>query len=166
MFRNVGGEQLAHQLSSGRLIRPRGSEGRAPALVPVDDVAGWARNLALDRPCHVGRLVANEDDLLWIPLVPQSEGSRSIRLERGTVVYANGRTSDPRGRLLEPESALSLFEDELPRRGLLVSRAWQLARSVDGATVAWIGRCKRPGCGEGSGGLAFDRLVPPGPPAG
>jgi hypothetical protein len=96
----------------------------------------------------------------WIPLVPKSVGLRAIRLDRGTMVDPSGATFPPLGRLLEPERPLSLFEEELPRAGLAVTRAWQVARGPDGNSVAWIGRRKRPGRGEGSSGLAFDELFP------
>jgi hypothetical protein len=77
------------------------------------------------------------------------------------VVDPSGVTLLPLGRLLEPERPLSLFDEELPRAGLAVTRARQVARGPDGSSVAWIGRRKRPGRGEGSSGLAFDELFPP-----
>jgi hypothetical protein len=97
----------------------------------------------------------------WIPLVPRSIGLRAIRLDRGLMVDPSGTTFPPTGRILEPERDLSLFEEEVPRAGLQVDRAWQVARTADGSSVAWIGRRKRPGRGEGSSGLAFDQLLPP-----
>jgi hypothetical protein len=97
----------------------------------------------------------------WIPLVPRSIGLRAIRLDRGVMVDPSGTTFPPLGRILEPERQLSLFEEEVPRAGLQVDRAWQVARTADGSSVAWIGRRKRPGRGEGSSGLAFDQLLPP-----
>ena len=97
----------------------------------------------------------------WIPLVPRSDGLRSIRLDRGTVASADGDGSRPLGRILEPERPLSIFEEEVPRSGVVVSRAWQLARTPDGRTLSWIGRRKRPSRGEGSSGLAFDQLTEP-----
>jgi hypothetical protein len=97
----------------------------------------------------------------WIPLVPRSVGQRAIRLDRGAMVDPSGATFPPLGRVLEPGRPLSLLEEELPRTGLEVDRAWQVARSADGRSVAWIGRRKRPGRGEGSSGLAFDELFPP-----
>jgi hypothetical protein len=99
----------------------------------------------------------------WIPLVPRSDGLRSIRLDRGSMVTDAGEPVLPLGRILEPERALSIFEEEVPRSGALVTRAWQVARTPDGRTIAWIGRRKRPGRGEGSSGLAFDQLTPPRP---
>lgn len=99
----------------------------------------------------------------WIPLVPRSDGLRAIRLDRGTMVSADGDVLRPQGRILEPERPLSLFEEEIPRSGIAVARAWQVARTPDGRTLAWIGRQKRPSRGEGSSGLAFDQLLPPQP---
>jgi hypothetical protein len=94
----------------------------------------------------------------WIPLVPRADGLRSIRLHRGTMVRGDGTEVRPLGRLLEPERPLMIFEEEVPRSGLLVTRAWQLARSADGRTWTWIGRWARPGRGEAASNLRFDAL--------
>jgi hypothetical protein len=134
---------------------------------PIDRYERWRSRLG--RAPQTGGAVA---DMLtyrlstevpdhWIPLVPRSDGLRSIRLERGTMVSSDGTSLLPLGRLLEPERALSLFEEEIPRSGVEVSRAWQVARTPDGRTIAWIGRRTRPGWGEASSGLAFDQLFPP-----
>jgi hypothetical protein len=72
------------------------------------------------------------------------------------------RSFPPLGRLLKPGRPLALFEEELPRSGLLATRAWQFARTASGASVAWIGRRTRPGRGESRSGLGYDRLAPPG----
>ena len=53
-------------------------------------------------------------------------------------------------------------EDEIPREGALVTRAYQLARWIDGTTYLWLGRRKTVGRGEGSSGLRFDTTEPPG----
>jgi hypothetical protein len=37
-----------------------------------------------------------------------------------------------------------------------VTRAYQLARWIDGGTYLWLGRRKTVGRGEGSSGLRFD----------
>jgi hypothetical protein len=133
-----------------RYERWRARVGDAPRAAAADGELLTYR-LATEVPDH------------WIPLVPRSVGLRSIRFDRGNVVSADGTTFPPRGRLLEPERPLSLFEEELPRSGLAVTRAWQLARGADGSTVAWIGRRKKVGRGEGSSGLAFDQLFLPPP---
>ncbi len=102
--------------------------------------------------------LANDPPDHWTPLVPRSAGLRSIRLERGEVVHGDGTGYPPLGRLLEPDRPLVLFEEELPRSGLRVTRTWQLARHADGRIATWLGRRSRPGRGESRSGLAFDRL--------
>ncbi|MQA91389.1 MAG: hypothetical protein GEU90_14360 [Gemmatimonas sp.] len=74
----------------------------------------------------------------------------------------NGRGSEvrPIGRLLEPNRDLRLFEEEVPRAGAHVIRAFQLARWSDGSTHLWLARHKRPGRGEGWSGLRFDVVEP------
>ena len=47
----------------------------------------------------------------------------------------------PRGRLLrEPGSPYFIFEEEIPRAGVYVERAWQRTRWIGGRTLTWIGR--------------------------
>jgi hypothetical protein len=98
----------------------------------------------------------------WIPLVPmQDEDRRSIRFRRGRLLAPSGGSTTapmPRGQVLEPGRPLSVFEEEIPRSGARITRAWQLARWVDGSTHLWIGRRKLSGRGEGSSGLRFDVL--------
>jgi hypothetical protein len=103
----------------------------------------------------------------WIPLLPvqvsEVGGRPSIRLRRGTLpADASDRTGEgvvtqrPQGRILEPDRELLLHDEEVPREGARVTRAYQYARGVDGSTYLWIGRRKRTGGGEGSSGLRFD----------
>jgi hypothetical protein len=95
----------------------------------------------------------------WIPLLPVQQGS-SIRLKRGVLPDLNGDgirgVLEPQGRVLEPGRELLLHDEEVPREGARVSRAYQYARWIDGSTHLWIGRRKQPGRGEGSSGLQFD----------
>ncbi len=127
-------------------VAAEGGPPQPPADLPPDT---FVYRLAADPPDH------------WIPLVPRAEGHRAIRLERGVAVHGDGRTFPPQGRLLEPDRPLALFEEELPRSGLVVTRSWQVVRTAAGATEAWIGRRARPGHGESHSGVAFDRLSPP-----
>ena len=86
----------------------------------------------------------------WFPLVPQRAAvpspSMTFKLGGGT----------PHGRLLPGLTGVPLREDEVPREGARVTRAYQLARWVDGSTYLWLGRRKAIGRGEGSSGLRFD----------
>jgi len=63
------------------------------------------------------------------------------------------------GRVLGSGEELSLFEEEVPREGVRVTRSYQFTRWIDGSSHLWIGRGKVVGSGEGSGGLKFDVLT-------
>ncbi|ODT46174.1 MAG: hypothetical protein ABS70_01390 [Nitrospira sp. SCN 59-13] len=95
----------------------------------------------------------------WIPLLPVKDGS-TLRLKRGVLpAFGEGGIQGlqlPKGRLLEPNRELLLYEEEVPREGARVTRSYQYARWIDGTTHLWIGRRKEPGRGEGSSGLEFD----------
>jgi len=137
-----------------------------PAGERVDRHEAWRDRVAALDPADFSGLpedvvsyqLANDPPDHWTPLVPRSDGLRSIRLERGEIVHGDGTVYPPLGRLLEPGQPLTLFEEELPRSGLRVIRSWQLARQSDGRTTTWLGRRSRPGRGESRSGLAFDRL--------
>jgi hypothetical protein len=100
------------------------------------------------------RLVTSVPDY-WIPFVP-AEGGR--RRARAAMPREGGGTFEPNGVLLERGKPLNLYDEEVPRAGAQVTRAYQYARWVDGSTHLWVGRRKRPGRGEGSSGLRFDDL--------
>jgi hypothetical protein len=90
----------------------------------------------------------------WIPLVPVRAGAANrIRLRRG-VLGATGAV--PKGKILAPAGPLVLEDEEVPRSGARVTRAFQYARWCDGSTHLWIGRRKDPGRGEASSDLQFD----------
>jgi hypothetical protein len=112
----------------------------------------------------------------WIPFVPvpvepgHPEANPVIQLERRALrrTEADGqhRLVQPRGVLLrtDPASApdaeppLRLKEEEVPREGATVERAFRYARWVDGRSLLWLGRRKYAGRGEASSGLRFDSL--------
>ncbi|WHZ20936.1 MAG: hypothetical protein OJF47_000048 [Nitrospira sp.] len=95
----------------------------------------------------------------WIPLLPVKDGN-ALRLKRGVLpAFGEGGIQGvqrPKGRLLEPNRELLLYEEEVPREGARVTRTYQYARWIDGSTHLWIGRRKSPGRGEESSGLEFD----------
>jgi hypothetical protein len=60
-------------------------------------------------------------------------------------------------RVLEPETKqYVVFEEEVPREGVRISRVPALCRSVDGRTHVWTNRRRTIGRGEQSSGLSFD----------
>jgi hypothetical protein len=74
----------------------------------------------------------------------------------------------PRGEILRltPANAPSLFstdflrleDEEVPRDGVELRRAFNYARDASGRALLWIGRSKTTGRGEGASGLRFDRV--------
>jgi hypothetical protein len=103
----------------------------------------------------------------WIPYIPRTDAYRSIELVRGALVRFAGGVGVPVlpvGRLLNDASTSRLFDAEVPREGVHVTRVPVVARRVDGSYVRWVARRVGVGRGEGSSGLAFDSAVARKPP--
>jgi hypothetical protein len=85
---------------------------------------------------------------------------KGLRLQRGAVLNTQGSPEPVHalGRILESGHELSVFEEEVPREGVRVTRSYQYTRWIDGSSHLWIGRRKGIGRGEGSSGLQFDSL--------
>lgn len=99
----------------------------------------------------------------WLPLlpVPIVPDEPAVRLQRGKIILDGGNEPvipSALGRILEPGKPLSLFEEEVPRAGVRITRAYQLARWLGGSTYLWIGRQKSAGAREGFSGLRFDQI--------
>jgi hypothetical protein len=63
-----------------------------------------------------------------------------------------------KGRLVGMARPLRLYEEEVPRGGVSVTRRWERARGPDGRVHVWMARRKRPGRGDRASGLAFDAI--------
>jgi hypothetical protein len=100
----------------------------------------------------------------WIPFVPvplpqSGAGSFAIQLERRAMLRvrpSGTETIEPKGLLLEPGQPLRVEEEEISSAGIVLERAYQHTRWVDGHAHLWMGRRKRAGRGEGASGLRFD----------
>jgi hypothetical protein len=103
--------------------------------------------------------LATEIPDYWVPLLPVRT-EHGLRLRRGAVLNTNGSPEPVHalGRILESGQDLSLFEEEVPREGVRVTRGYQFTRWIDGSSHLWIGRRKGVGRGEGSSGARFDTL--------
>ncbi len=115
----------------------------------------------------------------WIPMIPMHvEGDhRETQLQRaGMLRIIEGDTApptkvSPRTSLLRPglddlpQEPYFLHEEEVPRAGVRVTQSFQRTRWRNGRVFLWLGVRKQTGRGEGSSGLAFDRIadVPPTP---
>ena len=97
----------------------------------------------------------------WRPFIPvHVPGSvRSIRLQRARLP---GPIREPKAEILrvgDADGHYFIEEEEVPRAGRVVERAFQRARWHDGRTFLWVGRRSQTGKGEGSSGLAFDHVL-------
>lgn len=111
-------------------------------------------------PGTVRYRLMNEVPDYWVPLMPvRTPGG--LRLRRGAVLKMDGTQGriEAQGRILEPGKPLALFDEEVPRAGIRVTRTYQFTRWTDGSSHLWIGRTKGVGRGEGSSGLRYDSLV-------
>jgi len=93
----------------------------------------------------------------WRPFIPAllPDSARSVRLQRARLP---GQPQQPLGVVLDVPAPYFVAEEEVPRAGRKVTRAFQRARWIDGRTFLWIGRAAPFGRGEGSSGLAFDTV--------
>jgi hypothetical protein len=127
------------------------SRRAAPPPEPVPEGTATAYRLASSIPHH------------WIPLAPVHDGpgQRAVVLQRGAMLDPEtGQAVLPLGRILTPGRRLILPDETVSRAGERVSRHFQHARWIDGSSLLWIGRRRRPGRGEGSSGLRFDHVTP------
>jgi len=107
----------------------------------------------------------------WIPFIPVHTDSskRQIKLQRASMPrYLENDTEaplpvKPRTSLLryglESVSPYYIYEEEVPRAGTVVKQSYQRTRWYNGKTYHWFGIRKQTGRGEGSSGLAFDRII-------
>lgn len=96
----------------------------------------------------------------WIPLIPQAIGPGSIRLKLASLITDHPeRRHQPTAHILRSSPDLELYEEEVPRAGAKVTRAYQYSRWLNGSAHLWIGQRKQPGRGEGNSNLQFDRAI-------
>ncbi len=123
---------------------------------------------------HIRYQVMSSVPEQWIPMIPvhRDGDTREIQLQRAAMLrLIDGDTEEnpirPRTWLLRqglddpagPPAPYYLHEEEVPRAGVRVTRAYQRTRWRDGRVWVWLGARKQTGRGEGSSGLAFDRIV-------
>jgi len=103
----------------------------------------------------------------WIPFLPveltDQSGTMISRLQRGAVLQPDGplQVQTALSSLLSSTGPLLLYDEEVPREGICVTRHYQMARWTDGSTFVWLGHRKQVGKGEGSSGLRFDTIEGP-----
>ncbi|MEP6732761.1 MAG: hypothetical protein ABJE10_19105 [bacterium] len=136
------------------------------AITQTSDRAGQGSIVSLpvaaDKPHY--RLSSTVPDN-WIPYlpvqIPNASGPVQTRLRRGAVLQPDGTgVSHPAKSQLLAGSP-QIYDEEVPREGVHISRARRMSRWIDGSTWVWTAFQREVGRGEGSSGLAFDQLVPP-----
>jgi hypothetical protein len=106
----------------------------------------------------------------WIPFIPVhlDDENREIQLQRAAMprFLENSESAEkvrPRTALLQEGLAdkkpYFIFEEEIPRAGINVSHSYQRTRWQNGRVITWFGVRKTTGRGQGSSGLAFDRIL-------
>lgn len=91
----------------------------------------------------------------WIPMVPVPDGGKGgFHLRKGSFT-----DDDPaRGRILAP-LPLDMFEEEVPREGVVVRRVPALVRDNQGHLRRWIARRVSVARGEANSALAWDSAL-------
>jgi hypothetical protein len=97
----------------------------------------------------------------WTPLLPQRMADATLRLVRAAMLAPDGSNVErhARGELLNAAARLALFDEEIPREGVRVTRQYERTRWLGGSTLLWVGLRKQVGRGEGSSALRFDDAV-------
>ena len=106
--------------------------------------------------------LATDVPVNWTPLLPQRvTDPPSLRLVRAAMLAPDGTNAirRARGELLNSEATLRLFDEEVPREGVKVTRQFERTRWIGGSTLLWVGLRKRVGKGEGSSALRFDEAA-------
>jgi hypothetical protein len=107
----------------------------------------------------------------WIPLLPEQltkpddSGKLVQRLRRGAVLHpdATSRPQTARSEALNAGASLLLYDEEVPREGVHITRRRRLVRWMDGSMWVWTAFRNEVGSGEGSAGLRFDQVEGDGP---
>lgn len=100
----------------------------------------------------------NEVPAYWVPLLPKQIGESGIRFVRADMIATtvNDSAHQPLGKILVPNKTLQVYEEEIPKSGVTVTRRYRYARWTNGETFVWLGRQKHPGIGQNNSGIRFD----------
>jgi hypothetical protein len=132
------------------------------AVSPVDDVPS----------AKIRYEIMNDVPENWIPFIPVhlENDNREVQLQRAAMPrFLKGDLNPfpdkvrPRTSLLveglEQKLPFYIYEEEIPRDGAVIYQSFQRTRWKNGEVFVWFGSRKTTGRGEGSSGLAFDRIL-------
>lgn len=97
----------------------------------------------------------------WLPLLPvrQATPPAHFLVRAGLLDELQTTAPEPQGYLLSKQAVFQVHDEEIPRSGAEVSRAYQLVRWYGGQRSLWLGRQKQMGVGEVRSHLEFDQWV-------
>jgi hypothetical protein len=109
----------------------------------------------------------------WIPFIPVHVpgDNREIQLQRAALPRILKGDPDPPAKVqprsvllrqgldLAPPQPYFVFEEEVPRAGTRLFQAFERTRWSDGRVHTWLRVRRQTGRGEGTSGLAFDKLI-------
>ena len=138
-------------------------EDNAAAVTPTTNTS----------PAKIRYEIMNEVPEQWIPFIPvHLDGdTREVQLQRAAMPRFLKNDPNPFPDKVRPRTSLLMegleaklpfyvYEEEIPRDGVVVYQSFQRTRWKDGSVFVWFGSHKTNGRGEGSSGLAFDRILP------
>lgn len=172
-------DEMANMVWGLERTVPSGAGEGMPGALAAGETAAFYRRLGAaapptvvqDRVADVRYEVMSSVPEHWIPFVPVHVpgDNRQIQLQRAAmprivpglpVEPVEPRTALLRvGRDLETPEGYLVHEEEIGRAGTVLSQCFQRTRAFGGRAVVWVGVQRGVGRGEGSSGLAFDRLV-------
>jgi hypothetical protein len=105
----------------------------------------------------------------WIPLMPvqpSASNPKQSLLRRGAVLQPDGSgvVHRAKGELLTAVPNLLVYDEEVPREGVRITRQRRASRWTDGSTWVWTSLRNQVGSGEGSSALQFDQTLEQSPP--
>ena len=152
-----------------------GSEAAREYHRHLQNLIGQPGSPAAEPTAPIKYQVMNQVPEQWIPFIPVhlDDSVRETQLQRAALPrILEGDPNQPekirpRTMLLRPNlpKAYYVHEEEVPRAGAMVSQSYQRTRWIGGRVFTWLGVRKQTGRGEGTSGLAFDRLVDVKPPS-
>lgn len=133
-----------------------GPDGRA-----IDRVAAWRRAaeaLETVESAPDGELkgmwryiIESAPPPFWVPFAPLVENNRTTgklvrqRMQAWSHLPAEMKAiTGPQAMTTAPEGPLEIHDEEIPREGLVLTRAYQAARSSSGRLLLWAARRKAP----------------------
>jgi hypothetical protein len=168
----VWGVETTVPLANGE--SKRGSEAASETTAFLQGLLGVAPPPPVAPAAPIRYRVMTSVPENWIPFIPvHVPGSnREIQLQRAALprILAGDPNPpvkvQPRTVLLRegldrmPQQTYFVHEEEVPRAGASLRQAFQRTRWTGGRVYTWLRVRRQTGRGEGSSGLAFDRILP------